>query len=254
MADFTERHFSIDAGMGTKMEGCPYSLYEDGRDVEEYIVPPKGYVFTGFKFVPLPDNQIYDGKLVAQYEKEPLKVRMLSVLNVLAWILIIGLVIGLITVLTISVFNPKKPQNREKAPRSESLVADTTTQSFADTTSLQGQDPTDISNDTLLPIAEEEAVAEDAAPTLESNDNLKFQQEFWELIHQRNVLMDSYDGLYKQYKGKVSGEEYDYLRFTILKDSPSYLEWSRKLRKMPTDELATIESVDVLKSKLKDIK
>ena len=67
MADFKERRFSIDPGRGKKMDGCPYSIYEDGHDVKDYIIPPKGYIFKGFRFDPDASNQIYDGKLIAIY-------------------------------------------------------------------------------------------------------------------------------------------------------------------------------------------
>ena len=65
---FKERRFSIDPGKGKKMDGCPYSIYEDGRDVKDYIIPPKGYTFKGFQFDPDANNQIYDGNLIAEYE------------------------------------------------------------------------------------------------------------------------------------------------------------------------------------------
>ena len=60
MTDFRERRFSIDPGKGKKMDGCPYSNYEDGRDVREYNIPPKGYIFKGFHFDSDASNQIYD--------------------------------------------------------------------------------------------------------------------------------------------------------------------------------------------------
>ena len=63
--DFAEKHYSIDPGEGKKMDGCPYSTFEDGRDVQDFIIPPKGYVFSGFRFDPNSSNQIYDGKLIA---------------------------------------------------------------------------------------------------------------------------------------------------------------------------------------------
>ena len=75
-----------------------------------------------------------------------------------------------------------------------------------------------------------------------------------ELVRSAEMAMDAYDGLYKQYKGKVSGEEYDYLRFTILKDTPAYKEWSRKLRKVTTEQAEALHSIEALKSKLQDIK
>jgi hypothetical protein len=255
--DYTEKHFCIDAGKGEKMEGCPYSFYEDGHDVEEYIIPPKGYIFTGFKLQLMPDNQIYDGKLIAQYEKEPLKERMTSVLQVVIWVLIICIIIGLITVLAIGVFKPQKPQNQViEQPQGENpfipidTVAETDTATFEamDTTALsvpQTPESQSISSDTIQPKPTEQPILTD--------DNALFKQEFWALIHERNAMMDSYDGLYKQYKGKVSGEEYDYLRYTILKDSPSYIEWIGKLRKIPSGEIEAIESIATLKSKIKEI-
>ena len=106
-----EKHYSIDAGIGEKMDGCPYSLYEDGRDVREYIIPPSGYEFIGFKLESLSNTQIYDGKLVAQYKKLPFKERattfLLGLLLTLGILAIVGVIIGL----TVSIFKPKKPQN-----------------------------------------------------------------------------------------------------------------------------------------------
>ena len=78
MADFEEKRYSIDPGKGKKMDGCPYSNFEDGHDVQEYIIPPKGYVFSGFRFDPDASNQIYDGKLYAIYTKEPFNIRLKS--------------------------------------------------------------------------------------------------------------------------------------------------------------------------------
>ena len=77
-----EKHYSVDAGMGEKMEGCPYSLFEDGHDVRNYIIPPRGHVLKGFRLEPS-DTPVYDGKLIAQFEKEPLRERMSAVWHVL---------------------------------------------------------------------------------------------------------------------------------------------------------------------------
>jgi len=256
--DYTEKHYCIDAGKGEKMEGCPYSFYEDGHDVEEYIIPPKGYFFTGFKLQLTPDNQIYDGKLVAQYEKEPLKERMTPVLQVAIWVLIIGIIIGLITVLAVGVFKPQKPQTQvPEQPQNENpytpvidTVEEIDTASFSaiDTTAVTAAQATEDSI-----IAADTTKLEPVEVTPPTDDNTVFKQKFWTLIHERSVMMDSYDSLYKQNKGLVEGEEYDYLRFTILKDSPSYLEWISKLRRIPNGELESIESIDALKSKIKEI-
>ena len=43
--DFAEKHYSIDPGEGKKMDGCPYSTFEDGRDVQDFIIPKRVCVF-----------------------------------------------------------------------------------------------------------------------------------------------------------------------------------------------------------------
>ena len=256
MFEVNEKHYSVDAGPGEKLDGCPYSIYEDGRDVQDYIIPPKGYVFKKFIFQPLPDNQVYDGKLIAQYEKEPLKERMTTALQVLIWVLIAGSIIGIITVLTIGVFKPKKPTLKEPQRPTETMVVAADTIFDSDTLSTLPLDTLPEANQ----VVENQEITETSEPVLEpeqpavADDNQLFQQEFWDLIHQREMAMDSYDGLYKNYKGKVSGEEFDYLRFTVLKDYPSYKDWSAKLRKVPTKEIESIETIDALKNKLKEIK
>ena len=255
MTNFVEKHYSVDAGDGEKLDGCPYSLYEDGHDVQDYILPPKGYVFSKFIFEPLPDNQVYDGKLTAQYEKEPLKERITPVLHLVTWILIIGAIIGIITVLTISVFNPKKPQNSEPDPDLEIAVNEKDTIATESLGSDLPEDTTSFINQTT----DNQEVIEANEPIAEpqqtvTDDNQLFRQEFWALVHQREQAMDAYDGLYKQFKGKVNGEEFDYLRFTILRDYPAYKEWSGKLRKVPSTEIESIETINALKSKLKEIK
>ena len=101
------------------MEGCPYSVFEDGHDVQDYIVPPKGYVFVGFKFEPLRNNQIYEGKLIAQYEKSSFKERVSSNIWKILIPVIIAAVIGLIVLLLVSIFKEPKPQNNSKEPKTE---------------------------------------------------------------------------------------------------------------------------------------
>ena len=111
MADFEEKRYSIDPGKGKKMDGCPYSNFEDGHDVQEYIIPPKGYVFSGFRFDPDASNQIYDGKLYAIYTKEPFNIRLKSNLWKLMLALIVAAVIGLIILLVFSVFKKSSTTN-----------------------------------------------------------------------------------------------------------------------------------------------
>lgn len=271
MTEFVEKHYSIDAGMGEKMDGCPYSLYEDGHDVQDYIIPPKGYYFAGFRFEPTPDSQVYDGKLVALYEKEQLKERMMPVMQVLAWIIIASIIIGLIVVLTVGIFKPNKPNNGYTSPQTEATLqpaentieAQPTESTVAETTETPQETPAETTTETqpatetqpveeTQPATETQPVEETPKPAV-TDDNTLFKQEFWTLIHNREIQMDAYDGLYKKYKGKVSGDEYNYLRLTILKDATSYKEWSRKLRKVPADELSKIDTIEALKTKLKAI-
>ena len=123
--EFEEKHYSIDPGRGSKMEGCPYSFYEDGRDVVEYIIPPKGYVFTSFRFEPLPGNQIYDGKLIAEYEKVPIQYRLTSdLMKVLIPVSIIT-VLSVVGLLAVSIFRDPVPQT-PKQPKTVIAAADTT--------------------------------------------------------------------------------------------------------------------------------
>ena len=104
------------------MDGCPYSLYEDGHDVKDYIIPPKGYEFVGFKLVELPNNQIYDGKLVAQYKRLPAKDRYAGLARGVIIALGILSVVGLIIALTISVFKSPKPQRKTRpSPKTKLL-------------------------------------------------------------------------------------------------------------------------------------
>ena len=122
MTDFSERRFSIDPGKGKKMDGCPYSIYEDGRDVKDYIIPPKGYVFKGFRFDPEASNQIYDGKLIDIYEKESFNQKMMSQLWKFILAFAIIAVIAIIVILAAGVF--KDPSPKPNRPVKESTTTD----------------------------------------------------------------------------------------------------------------------------------
>lgn len=253
MTGISEKHFCIDAGIGTKLEGCPYSLFEDGRDVMEFIIAPEGFEFVGFKQEALPNNQIYDGKLVAQFKRLPFKERATNYARGIVITVGILAVIGIIVALTISVFKPKKPQpNRVETSVTpvETLAPDTvfSEENLAPETiqTVEAETTQKVENEKVEPVVE-------TPPATTTDINLQFKQEFWTLIHQRTIQMDDYDGLYKQYKGKVDGEEFDYLRFTILQDTQSYVEWYRKLRKIPKTELESVENIRTLKDKIKEI-
>lgn len=249
MAEYSEKHFSIDAGDGEKMDGCPYSLFEDGHDVQDYIIPPKGYKFIGFKCVMLPENRIYDGKLVAQYEKEPLSNRIQSnlkyiIIGIIA-LGIIGIVIALVS--RPSSEKPKAPKKQkveEVAPTAETVEAQETVE--AENVNADSISAAEIEAENTTEVAPVEEVATHTPDEM-------FRQEFWALIHQRTLQMDPYTDLYNKYKSEgVSGEEFEYLRLTILKDWPTYKEWYPKLKRIPDSELTSLNTVNDLITKLNE--
>lgn len=265
MADFKERRFSIDPGKGKKMDGCPYSVYEDGRDVKDYMIPPKGYKFKGFRFDPDACNQIYDGRLIAEYEKEPFNDILKSNLWKFILALVIIAVVTVVTILAVNVFNKPKSTKPTKKPETTTLVKDTTKEKETKTAQLNEVKEPVPSKDTVKPSDNNGAVTPDLnakkdkdtvveTPQPVADDpSAQFKKEFWSLIHQRTIMMDPYDMLYKDNKNKVEGEEYEYLRYTILENFATFKAWSGKLRKVPTSELESINTISDLKKKLNQI-
>ena len=259
-----EKHYSIDPGKGEKMDGCPYSIFEDGHDVQDYIIPPKGYDFVGFRFEPLINNQIYDGKLIAQYQKSSLQDRLTTNLwKVLIPIFIVA-VIGIVVVLAVSIFrNPKPANSGPKQPNIETVIApaDTLPVVEEDTTTMvvvSEEEETDVIvnlTDSIKQQEENQVVTEESNTVLpaQNDPNVQFKNEFWTLIHQRTIMMDPYHELFVNYKDKASGEEYDYLRLVILKDYATFKEWYGKLHKVPISELEGINTIQDLKNKLNEI-
>ena len=249
MAVYSEKHFCIDAGEGEKMDGCPYSIYEDGHDVQAYIIPPKGYKFNGFKCVMQPENRIYDGKLVAQYEKEPFSNRIQSnlryiIIGVVA-LIIIGIIIALVS---------KPSDNKPKTPKKEKVEE---VAKPSETTETQENTETENTNtDSISETVAESENTPEAAPATEpvaSTPDEMFKQEFWGLIHQGMLQMDPYTDLYNKYKSEgVSSEEFEYLRLTILKDWPTFKDWYGKLRKISKSDLESLNTVNDLITKLNE--
>ena len=261
MADFNKERFSIDPGKGKKMDGCPYSIYEDGRDVKDYIIPPKGYKFKGFRFDPDASNQIYDGRLIAEYEKEPFNDILKSNLWKFILALVIIAVITVVVILAVNVFNKPKTDKPTKKPETTTLVKDTVkekdkvqpAEKNAPAPAKDTVKPNDKDNAAILDLnAKKDTVKEEPQPAAD-DPNVQFKQAFWNLIHQRTIMMDPYDLLYKDNKNKVEGEEYEYLRFTILENFTSFKAWSGKLHKVPVSELESINSISDLKKKLNAI-
>ena len=261
MADFEEKRYSIDPGKGKKMDGCPYSNFEDGHDVQDYIIPPKGYVFSGFRFDPDASNQIYDGKLYALYTKEPFNIRLKSNLWKFLLAFIIIAIVGLIILLALSVFKkstnpnetPKEPKTEIKAekPKKSKKSDKKTDKSLIDKKKKKKAEEAPAQKEEVKAEAEpkKEEVAEqpqEQPKPAATDPNVYFKQEFWALIHQRVALMDDYTNLYNEYKTKVSGEEFDYLRFTILKDYATFRDWYDKLKRIPESQLSSINTVNDL--------
>ena len=266
MVDLKERRFSINPGKGKKMDGCPYSVYEDGRDVKDYIIPPKGYKFKGFRFDPDACNQIYDGRLIAEYEKEPFNDILKSNLWKFILALVIIAVITVVVILAVNVFNKPKTGKPTKKPETTTLVKDTTKEKEVNTVQLtEAKKLVATSNDTVKPsdndgaailnmnAKENRDTAVETPQPMADDPSAQFKKEFWTLIHQRTIMMDPYDMLYKDNKNKVEGEEYEYLRYTILENFATFKAWSGKLHKVPVSELESINTISDLKKKLKQI-
>lgn len=285
MSHIEEKRYYIDPGIGEKRYTCPYSCYEDGRDAKEDIIPPKGYILKGFKFNPHTSNKYYDGKLIAEYEKAPFFSRMRQ-----SWWrfpIYLFILAALTAFLYFIIFSKPKPT---KAPQThtrviiDTLPADT---SFTKPDTLKVH-PDSLTNIIEEPIAKEptaqqeptiqtESIAQEEpivqqkeekevvehkieTPTpaqtqqVEVQDNgpsAQFKQKFWKMIHNQNGQMDDYSKLFEQYRGKAKGKEIDYLRGTILKNTSGFKEWRNKLRKIPADELQSINTIDDLKNQLK---
>ena len=256
---FKERHFSIDPGKGKKMDGCPYSTFEDGRDVKEFIIPPKGYVFKGFRFDPDASNQIYDGKLIAEYEKESFNDVLKS--NLWKFLLAVAIiaVIAIVVFLALGVFKDPNPKP-VKDPKPTVTVADTTKTDSVVSPVVVPKDDSTVTPTEVTPEPEEQTVVADEEPKPQDepqpaadDPNVQFKKEFWDLIHQRTIMMDPSHNLCQDNKKKVECEEYDYLYHTIFKNTPNFKEWSAKLRKVPTSELEKINTIEDLKQKLKEV-
>ena len=260
-----EKHYSIDPGKGTKMDGCPYSIYEDGHDVKDYIVPPKGYDFVGFKFEPLVNNQIYDGKLVAQYEKSSLQDRLTSNLWKILIPIIITAVVAGVVLLALSIFrSPKTTTPKPKQPQTEVVATpiDTTPMVVEEDTLVVAEETEEEEGDVILnltdttqqqALSQAETEQNETVTPAEADPSAQFKNEFWTLIHQRTIMMDPYHELYINYKDKASGEEYEYLRLVILKDYASFKEWYVKLHQVSLTDLEGINTINDLKNKLNEI-
>ena len=273
MANIPQDHFySVDPGIGKKDRTCPYSLYEDGRDVVQFIYPPRGYEFVGFKFVSYGSNSFYDGRIVAQYEKVSLSTRikkkpMPYLLSLLGIIVVLG---GLIYFLVNSRPTPKKPPKQQAKTEVKAASVDTTVQEqvtdtcmIAEVASNEETEKEEIIQEevkTVEPKEEEVAVKPEpkpepvqaTQPTAELTKE-QFHQEFWGLIYRKETRMDTYMNLYNKYKSlQLRSNEFYYLYLTILENTSAFNSWKAKLLLIPNDELKAINTINELKQKIEE--
>lgn len=277
--------YFVDPGVGEKSENCPYSQCKDGSDIRENIQPPEGYVLSGFKFEPYdsPDH-FYNGKIVAQYEKEKFidKVKPNLMIYVLALISIAGIVTSILA-LTL----PKKPKpepvveqpkadvdaisvKNAKIIRAHDVRNDSILAMMKDSMNVAAQEDAvkqedTIKEDTLKEeeVAMEEAVKEEVVkedvkqePVKEevaevpqpspSEIKAEFKKEFWTLIRHQEKRMSAYGKLYRKYNGKVKGSEYNYLWLTILRGTSEFKRWNENLNAIPADEIKSVRTVKEL--------
>ena len=170
--------------------------------------------------------------------------------------------ITVVVILAVNVFNKPKTDKPTKKPETTTLVKDTVkekdkVQPVEKSAPVPAKDtvkPNDKDNAAVLDLnAKKDNMKEEPQPATD-DPNVQFKQAFWSLIHQRTIMMDPYDLLYKDNKNKVEGEEYEYLRYTILENFASFKAWSSKLHKVPVSELESINTIKDLKSKLNEIK
>lgn len=247
MSSLEDKRYIIDPEEGEKRDTCPsYSCFEDGRDAKSGIIPPKDYIFIGFRFDPQCSDKEFNGTLHAEYEKVPLWTRLKQNYGKLFTTLILSSITLLIILLVLGVFKEKEPIQvvqpsilhfDDSLGTGDSQAVDTT----ATPNHATDLNPSNTTKNPYFPLLSQHK---------ESDKNTLFKNEFWDLIHRQEKQMDAYTDLYNKYKGNVKGEEYNYLRFTILKDYTNFKRWQYNLKKIPEDQLQTIKSIDVLKNEI----
>lgn len=277
MSNTEHNHFYyVDPGIGEKSKGCPYTFYADGHDVRSYIIPPAGYELTVFTLEPYPDDKFYDGKIVAQYKKIPISATLKK--NFLRYVLIFFPIMGILAIFAFLYFsytnhssrlfgrNKLKPKTEIKA----SPVDTTVRKQVIDTSSITNDTTNRQTNnvgiamekttDNNVEVVKEEVAFEDVESKSDSDPKPEtgltkeqFHQEFWNLIHHKESHMRTYNDLYRKYKNmNLKSAEYYYLYLTILKNGYAFDEWKAKLANIPSDEIASINSISALKQKIKE--
>lgn len=289
MSNIEQEHFYyVDSGIGEKIPGCPYTHYQDGRDIKSFIVPPKGYELTGFKLELYPETDaFYDGKIIAQYKKISFAASFKR--NPGKYLLTSFSFIGVFAVLAFFFTNrkPKLSTQHFMYPNTEvatipidtmvhELDSDTsavaeytiTEEPVKETIAMEEvaeEEHLEVSQKKTPPVEdaveykEKEIVQESPTepdPTQESQSTAaltkdQFHQELWDLIHHKEKNMRTYFNLYKKYKDlNLKTKEFFYLYLTILENTTAFEEWKAKLVRIPDNELQSINTINALKQKI----
>lgn len=283
-----EQFYYVDSGIGEKSPGCPYTHYQDGRDVRSFITPPKGYELTGFKLEPFPETEkFYNGKIVAQFKKIPFSTSikrnlwkyLLTTFSFLCVFAVLAFFFtnGRAKLSTQNYTNPKtdiaillndtliQEQDSNTSEIAENIIVE---ESGEETIEIEEATKEEVqkeslsiknsaeSNDTGKETVKESN--EESVPKQESKPSnvltkAQFHQELWELIHHKERNMRTYKKLYNKYKGlHLKNKEFFYLYLTILENTAAFEEWKAKLVNIPDDELKSINTINALKQKLEE--
>lgn len=271
-----DRFYLVDPGIGEKSEICPYSVFEDGRDVKAYIIPPDGYELSGFKFEPYdsPDH-FYEGKVVAQFVKEK---SFMEIARPHLWkyitalVAVIGIIVGLI------LFFGNRNKNHEVVyveAESASTEAPSTIGNSIKAIPTETVNTENVTEEAEVQeaVAEQEAVAQqevvkeeplkeevvkekkeqtdeqqlpDEQQLSQEEMNAQFKEEFWALIHKQEKNMALYGRLFRAYKDKVECAEFKYMVKFILRNTSDFRAWNENLLSIPSDEIKNVSTIDQL--------
>lgn len=267
-----DHFYLVDPGIGEKSDICPYSGFEDGRDVKAYIIPPDGYELSGFKFEPYdsPDH-FYEGKVVAQFVKEK---SFMEIARPHLWkyitalVAVIGIIVGLILFFgnrknhevvyveaeSASTEVPATVDNSIKAIPTETVNTENVTEEAEAQEAVAEQEAVAQQEVVKEEPVKEEVIKEENVQTDEQQFsqeeqeelNAQFKEEFWALIHNQEKNMALYGRLFRAYKDKVECAEFKYMVNFILRNTSDFRAWNENLLSIPSDEIKNVTTIDQL--------
>jgi len=262
MAQHQDKFYYVDPGIGSKKDGCPYSFFQDGQDVVDFIIPPEGYIFKSFRYEPYDEDPFYEGKIVAEYEVGEIKKDPL--LKPYMWVL---LGVAAIVCMLFAAYCTKRVVKKWRKRRAKMTIIDLTTDTAKiDTTTTDTTSFMIDSSSIVEPVQQSTVIEPEQQPTVVevkqdspkpvekvevSGDAIvQFQNEFWDMVHRPDATMDDFHNLFVKYRKKVKCEEYEYLRLVILQNYATFKKWNKELLQIPPDELQSINDINTLKEKI----